>query len=298
MSIYIRDTTLASQYKPSQYIFVTATKRDTGLVALAGKLSTSECSVEVLFWDDLWIELQKSPEIFERYYGWSLHRPVRWWELPWFLLFLGCASAVGGAVWTVLWRKLGGVAEPHGLAAILWPLITCLPVCVICWLYSRREGVSLAETTRFLIGLAIGSSLFYDLPLGQYKGVRHAIEAWQWSPANTEALMVLIWSTTLVTFAHLFAVIGRPLFVKSLAHEARRRCIAVLTAVSTACVPVWIYVFIFPTNDSETGRGVIAGIALRVGLGLSLAMPLLEVIKLRYRLELTDKLESVHGDLQ
>ncbi|MCP3964391.1 MAG: hypothetical protein GY719_41715 [bacterium] len=269
-----------STYRPSTFLFVTAARRDTALVRLAAVLSADECRVEVLFWDDLWNELSKWPELCERYYG-DWVRPRSWWEgravlTLLFVVALGVASVLGGALWVVLWRGLGGTVEPHGLAALAWPVVTVSPVCLVAWAFARRSGLTAIETVGFLVGLVAGSWLFYDLPIGPHQGARYALESLNWSPVRTEALLVLIWSTTLSICASLCASITRTLVEKRSVTAAKHDLFpAMAVPIVTVCIPVWVYISIFPTSEFEAARGVIAGIALRVGLGLGLVLPFL-----------------------
>ncbi|HEX4961104.1 MAG TPA: hypothetical protein VF173_09735 [Thermoanaerobaculia bacterium] len=274
---------LGSLLCPSRYVFVSAAPRDVKLTHLAGRLTSPSCQVQVLCWDDLWSDLTIHTDILEKHYGWWL-RSRPWWESTvLFVLLLLLTSLMGGAMWVYFWRKLGGTVEPHGIAALMWPLVSNVLTCATCWLFSRRAGVSLPEVGRFLLGLSVGSWLFYDLPVANHHGIRSAIGGLGWSPFSSEAVLVVAWSLMLSVPAHSFAILGRPLAVRRPQDEIRRRLLGVALAVCFASVPVWCFIGLFPTSDFESARGIIAGVSLRVGLGLGLALPFLEWRYLRHK---------------
>jgi hypothetical protein len=141
----------------------------------------------------------------------------------------------------------------------------------------------LQEVGRFLLGLSVGSWLFYDLPVGASIGVRAAIGGLDWSAFSVEAVLVVLWSLMLAVPAHALAMLGRPLLVRRAHEEVRRRLLAVAFAVFLASVPVCLFIGAFPTSEFESARGIIAGVALRLGLGLGLALPFLEQSYLRQK---------------
>jgi uncharacterized membrane protein YfcA len=113
-------------------------------------------------------------------------------EMNFYLLFFWAfvAAFLGGFLWSALNRLnerttfmgatspyIGGtLSEPHGMAAILWPIATLLPVVItlmaLNWKYrfvDFKEQMVLYIT--FLVGITIGSVLFYDLPLSGNNGL-------------------------------------------------------------------------------------------------------------------------------
>ena len=102
-------------------------------------------------------------------------------ELPsevnfYFLSFYALVAAfLGGMLWNILNRVneqypfmgpaspyVGGTqSEPHGIAAVIWPIATTIPVAVALWLLNRKYEFMktrdhLILLSAFLVGITVG----------------------------------------------------------------------------------------------------------------------------------------------
>lgn len=195
------------------------------------------------------------------------------------LLWAGCqyllptASPSGGFEPT-----LGGSKEPHGLAALLWPLVTNLPTAVLILalsstyhLLSLRIGTIVSAI--LLVGLMIASLMFYDIPVSGLRGVRLYIEAKQLGYVTTEMLLVVVWSAllALIPFSAMH-VANRMGWISGPGASLAATGLAIgVTVVLTAFV-VGFFVAGYPIQKYEAARGVLAGLALRVSLFFGLIL--------------------------
>ena len=187
------------------------------------------------------------------------------------------ASFVGGAFWFFFFKGLGGSTEPHGIASILWPLVTNLPSVLLFFLFQRtpfsRLRADYFDAITFLLGLIVASWFFYDYPFVGSTGCRNTIHAFGWSFFQEEAVLVLLWSGCLSVGAFLPSLLRR--LTEDISDAARAAGVfalqCLLVIVPTSIVTV-VFVDYSPTPEYETARGILAGIFLRLGLALGLAV--------------------------
>lgn len=201
-------------------------------------------------------------------------------EWPWIVLLALVGGLLGGAIWQFFWRSLGGATgEPHGIAALLWPVVTNAPTILLLWLW-QRTGLALRavrvdahDVLVFLIGLALASWFFYDFPVSGGIGLRHLVYAFPGSFFQREAVLVMLWTSSLALGGFL------PLLVRRLwmAKRDTRRSLSFLLrqlalVVGPTSLVVIIFVNIFPSDSYESARGILAGWFLRLGLILGLVL--------------------------
>jgi hypothetical protein len=213
-----------------------------------------------------------------------------------FLFFWAlCAALVGGFAWAACQRlfpsltamactpvpsapipTLGGAREPHGFAALLWPVVTNIPVlllfALIVWRYHLLAGNTLARLACiWLPSLALSSALFYDLPLFGQRGFRCWLYTVGWEYERLELVLILIWSTVLSAI---------PFCLVRLASQLRRWppvpmsgvVTAVVLAVGITSLIVTFFIVAYPGEKFESARGVLAGLALRVSFFFGLIL--------------------------
>jgi hypothetical protein len=124
-----------------------------------------------------------------------------------------------------------------------------------------------------LVGLALSSAVFYDLPLFGHRGFRCWLRTKPWTYGELELVLVLIWSTVLsaVPFClvRLASRLGwwPPVPVSGVV-------LAVALMVGITSLVVAFFVVAYPSAEFESARGILAGLALRVSFffGLILTM--------------------------
>lgn len=183
---------------------------------------------------------------------------------------LGSTSCDGPATQTA--PTLGGSREPHGAAAILWPIATNVPIAallvILAWHYGftppRGAGIG---SLIMLAALAIASLTFYDLPLQGQRGMRCQMETMHLGYLKTEFYLVLIWSTLLAVapFVAMYAA-NRYGLVSGPAASLRGCGIAIGLIVGLTVTSVGFFIAGYPQGVFESARGVVAGVALRVSL--------------------------------
>jgi hypothetical protein len=201
-------------------------------------------------------------------------------EWPWIVLLALVGGLLGGAIWQFFWRSLGGATgEPHGIAALLWPVVTNAPTIFLLWLW-QRTGLSLRavrvdahDVPVFLIGLALASWFFYDFPTNGGIGLRHLVYTFPGSFFKKETLLVMLWTCSLALGGFL-PVLVRHLWLAK--RDTRRSLSLLLGQVALVVVPtslvVIVFVNIFPSDSYESARGILAGWFLRLGLILGLVL--------------------------
>jgi TIR domain-containing protein len=201
-------------------------------------------------------------------------------EWPWIVLLALVGGLLGGAIWQFFWRSLGGATgEPHGIAALLWPVVTNAPTIFLFWLW-QRTGLALRavrvdahDVLVFLIGLALASWFFYDFPASGGIGLRHLVYAFPGSFFQREAVLVMLWTSSLALGGFL-PLLARRLWM---AKRDTRRSLSFLLGqlalvVGPTSLVVIIFVNIFPSGSYESARGILAGWFLRLGLILGLVL--------------------------
>jgi len=195
-----------------------------------------------------------------------------------FWAFVG--AMIGGFIWNMLLRitkqttVLGGTgSEPQGILAIAWPIVTTLPLMIILILINRqytfidtRQQVLLYIT--FLVGITIGSAIFYNLPIGGEVGLRRYFDAQEFSFLRKEFILVILW-TLLLSMGFLVAALTKLLVVQSV--NLNGILVGLfkqigLTVLFTTLAVVF-FLLAFPEQPRfETARGIIAGLFLRAAL--------------------------------
>ncbi len=190
-------------------------------------------------------------------------------------LVLLASAALGGVIWTFGWGALGGSVEPRGMAATIWFLIGTGPVVGAVMLVVRNwalvPGVrnNLGRYASFLGGGVLGALSFYGVPSLGYGGIRPWLEQQALPFVSVEHLLVVAWSS----------VIGMPALMLAARFERPRRPLAaaavavalqlgIMVGLTSAAVAITLSAF--PTPAYESVRGLVAGLALRVGLALAL----------------------------
>lgn len=196
---------------------------------------------------------------------------IQFYHVPWIIVLAFLGGLVGGAIWTFFSRSLGGSVEPHGIAAILWPAVTIFPAMLLIWFYQRSSlggfKIDYYDVAGFFVGLSIGSWCFYDLPLPGAVGFRGTIDKLTWSFFQKEAVLVVIWTACLSVGGFLPSLIRRLLVLKLGAKKSLSLLIIqVLLVMGPTSAAVITFVNIFPSDTYESGRGILAGILLRLGL--------------------------------
>ncbi|MBN1651862.1 MAG: hypothetical protein JW857_11075 [Bacteroidales bacterium] len=187
------------------------------------------------------------------------------------------AGVLGGAIWTMIFRRgLGGSsAEPHLMDALMWGLVTNIPVVlaliILNIFYRFSEFRKIWFTTIcYLLVMALSGFIFYDIRLSDHIGFRQYLEFKLTSFMVREILLVIIWSalcSLLPLFAISHFVLKRVNIAKVYLKVFQMSFLTIL--ITTMCVS--FYLFFLPHDPMfDAGRGVVAGVALRVMLFMSL----------------------------
>ncbi len=167
---------------------------------------------------------------------------------------------------------LGGSREPHGLAALLWPIVTNLPIAIllvlIAWRYALIPVHDAAIFSLVLLAsLSVASLIFYDLPIFGFRGFRCYFDAKGYSYKELEMIMVLIWSFLFATisFGALYGSSKFGLF-PALSLSIKDCSVAIVLLVGVTIFSVGFFIAGYPHPVFESGRGVVAAVALRISL--------------------------------
>jgi hypothetical protein len=202
-----------------------------------------------------------------------------WREGVWYVAFFWAlvAAALGGLLANFVLPLLldSPEAQPHGRAALAWPLLNMLPIFLVLYLFNVRlrlldpwlQGGLFAG---FLSGETLASWLYYDLPGPGLLGVRQILHSLHPPFAVEELVLVVTWSGLLagLGFLGLAVAAGVSRFTRDkagpipwlmLARQAAL-CVAVTTVI------VMVLVFVFPLGGHASARGFVAGLVLRVML--------------------------------
>lgn len=198
-------------------------------------------------------------------------------EFFFYLLFFWAmvASLLGGLFWNLFFQgTLGGSEEPHGWAAILWSIVTTLPLILTLIVLNKRYKLALQKQTQlyiaFLVGVAIGSAVFYDLPLSGEAGFRLYFEAQNLPYANKEFWLVVIWSSLLASPGFLLMGITRLWLIPMSRNTITTTWLffkqsALVIGLTTSAVSLFIWAF-DDQSRFDSARGIVAGIFLRVAM--------------------------------
>jgi hypothetical protein len=207
-------------------------------------------------------------------------------ELDFYFLsfFALIAASLGGLFWNWVCGFFGSdcpyvggtQSEPHGILSIIWPITTLsMVVATLIILNSKfhlmkvREQLLLYFT--FLIGITIGSVMFYDLPLSGNSGFRNYFDAINIPYHYKELYLVLIWASLLSACGFLamglmkLKIAPKPVDV----HEIVFRFIEQIgLGVGLTTFAVLFCILTFPPDSPrfDTARGIIAGLSLRMSL--------------------------------
>jgi len=206
-----------------------------------------------------------------------------------FLYFWALVAAfLGGLFWNGLNRILGlsfyvgGTgSEPHGVAAFIWPVVTNIPTVIILvvlnWKYhfmgTRQQTIVYAA---FLLGIAVGSLLFYDLSLCGNRGFRNYFDANNVPFFFKEFGLVVIWSSLLCILGFLSMGIMR-VVVAPAPRDLQVVCWTFLKqtglCIGLTTLAVASFLIAFPDQPRfDTARGIVAGLFLRAALFLGLVL--------------------------
>lgn len=212
-------------------------------------------------------------------------------EMNFYLLFFWAfvAAFLGGFVWNVLNQLnehisfmgptspyIGGTqSEPHGIAAILWPVSTLFPMLItllaLNWKYSFLGfKEQLVLYTIFLVSITIGSVLFYDLPLSGNNGFRNYLGAKGIPSFRKELWLVVIWSSILSLSGFLLMQFANNAFF-SITKEFHKFIWPLLKqtglCIGLTTLSVGFFLLAFPDQPKfDTARGIVAGLFLRIAL--------------------------------
>lgn len=198
-----------------------------------------------------------------------------------FVSFWAFVAAVGGGfLWNSVLRivnydnVLGGSGnEPHGMWALLWPIITLLPTVIILMLGNKiypfmdaRRQILLYLT--FLVGASVGSTIFYNLSIGSFQGFRSYLEAQNLSPLREEFFLVLIW-TGLLSIGFLMTLIVRLLIEQNLPflpafYSFLRQ--AGFTILFTMLAVIFFLLAFEAEPRFDVARGIVAGLFFRIAI--------------------------------
>ena len=213
-------------------------------------------------------------------------------RLTFYFLFFWATTAVlaGGLLWAgcqyllpqlvpsdAFEPSLGGTKEPHGLAALLWPVVTTLPTVVLILTLSSTYRllplhVGALVSVLLLVGLVIASLIFYALPPSGRPGVRLYVEAKHLGYVTTEMFLAVVWSAllALIPFSALYAA-NRLKWIMGPGTSLAAVSLAIgVTVVLTAFV-VGFFVAGYRIRQYEAARRL-AGVALRVSLFFGLIL--------------------------
>lgn len=182
-------------------------------------------------------------------------------------------------------QVLGGEDnEPKGLYAALWGFLTNLPtVLILIFLNISYDFLVIQHqfllSTGFLLGVTVGSAVFYDSALNANKGIRKRFDK-EAIPSfvKREIYLAFIWSAFL-SLGFLFLAIARFVYIPGPINVGFSLLIVLLQTVfciMLTTTSVASFVFLFPSYKRyETARGIVAGLFLRIGLFLGLLLGLL-----------------------
>jgi hypothetical protein len=207
------------------------------------------------------------------------------------LWFWGIVSAAfGGILWGFLWKQsIGGPGnEPHGIWAILWPLFTILPgllvLAILNWKYQFLPWkIYCMSLIPWIVGTMIGSWIFYNLPINGFIGFREYIQSS--STELQEFWLAIIWSTLISFPAFLCLTIFQ--FRRSNFSAAIKRLWSSLIQPSGLTVvittlAVGLFLLVYPDQTKfDQARGIVAGLALRTMLFVTLFLASLAPLRLK-----------------
>lgn len=224
----------------------------------------------------------------------ELNRAIKTLNLPpevnfYFLFFWAfIAWFLGGLLWIGLNRLndkynfMGNSAytggpnsEPHGLGAIIWSISTTIFSIITLILLNNRykfieNQVQLLIYTAFIVGISMGSVIFYDLPICGNKGFRNYFNTKKLTYFSKEFWLVVIWSSLISIFGFLFAnivkVVALPIS-KGLVPTAYLFLKQIGICVGLTTCVVTFFLIVFPSQPRfEAAKGIIAGLFLRTTL--------------------------------
>jgi hypothetical protein len=219
---------------------------------------------------------------------------IRVLDLPsevnfYFMLFWAfVAACLGGLLWSVInllnetlhfmgpSPYVGGTqSEPHGVGAIIWPISTNIFTVLILIVLNRKYrfiGIlqQLLLYGLFLVGLTVGSVIFYDLPISGKIGFRNYFDATEVSYLPKEFCLALIWSSLISISAFLFT--GLTNMALSRMSKNFKMAARIFSKQNEICIglttcAVLFFISAFPDQPRfETARGIVAGLFLRIAL--------------------------------
>ena len=184
------------------------------------------------------------------------------------LMFVGVDSTQAGeAFQTLRWAT-----EPHGIAAIVWAVVTNLPMVILLIIIARRFSLisvrdAVIVSLCMLFAVSIGSLLFYDIPLYGYDGFRSLISSMNLGYWEREIYIALLWSGLLSILAFgLVYIVSRLGMIPSLPVSFRHYAMTVGLLVGVTICAVGFFTSGYPYYVIESGREIVGGVSLRVSL--------------------------------
>lgn len=125
----------------------------------------------------------------------------------------------------------------------------------------------------FLVGIAVGSKLFYDLPIQGKLGIRKYLDAQNISFIAKEFWLIIIWSS-LLSLGFLFESIVKLLVTQlTMVNIFWGLLKQVGLCIGLTTLSVTFFLLVFPEQPRmETARGIVAGLFLRIALFFALLL--------------------------
>jgi hypothetical protein len=181
------------------------------------------------------------------------------------------AAFLGGLIWNVLnyaHPTLEGRFE-HGISAVLWPITTNVPVVcaliILNWLYHFTSiPYQFLISGPFLIGITIGSVIFYNVPFpGKKRGFREYIESASRSYLFQEFWLAVLWSFLISCLGFLATILTKYIVIRT--GDFLTPLLQIVCCVGLTTSAVVLFILVFPDKpEFVSARGIIAGLVLRM----------------------------------
>jgi len=199
----------------------------------------------------------------------------------WRSLLCAVAAMIGGGVlWNVLnvlvglpFQSGGSGNEPHGFWSFIWGFVTIFPVAIFAFLAIYGDNLSnwnlivkcITATVLYAVFGGLGAFMFYDC------GFRDYVESLRLKYGSQELIIVVIWSF-IISLSTLFPFVLLSPFYKDIIN-IWYLSLQIILSVGLCFIFTMLYLFNkLPPAQTAQLRGVIAGIALRLGLFLGIIL--------------------------